>query len=297
MKLPWKHMGLILVLAGAGADAATYEVNVFSYFFEPAAITINTGDTIEWVAYGSGHVVVSDTEVFNSLIVWGNALPTLGSYRFTFHEPGTFPYYSLDFGGPDGQGMTASITVVGAPTDQLPRTPTNSFPATGATNQPIRAELRATAFSDPDGGDLHASSQWLVWRASDHQLIYDSGEVVDNGLDFDSKTNRYLPDNLLSHGTAYAWQVRYRDSYGQCGDYSVPTIFTALRPALLVARQGAEVICSWPTNSDGFALVSATNVSASEWLSVAPAPTVIAGRNFVTNSVAGAGRFYRLKRT
>ena len=117
MKLGWKLLGLLLVLSGAGADAAvTNEVNVFSYFFEPAAITINTGDTIEWVAYGSGHIVMSDTEVFNSLLVWGSALPTLASYKFTFHEPGTYPYYSLDFGGPDGQGMTASITVVGAPT-------------------------------------------------------------------------------------------------------------------------------------------------------------------------------------
>ena len=298
MKLRWKLVGLLLVLLGAGADAAvTNEVNVFSYFFEPAAITVNTGDTIEWVAYGSGHVVVSDTEVFNSLTVWGNAIPTLASYKFTFHESGTYPYYSLDFGGPDGQGMTASITVVGTPTNQSPRTPTNSFPATGATNQPIRAVLRATAFSDPDGGDLHASSQWLVRRAGDNYLIYDSGEVVDNGLDFDSKTNRYLPDNLLNHGTAYAWQVRYRDSYGQWGNYSAPTTFTTLRPALLVARQGAAMIFSWPTNTDGFALVSATNVSSAEWLAVTPAPTVIAGRNFVTNTATGAERFYRLKKS
>lgn len=297
MKLRWKFLGLLPLLLGAGAQAATYEVNVFSYFFEPSLLEIRTGDTIEWVAYGAGHIVVSDTEVFNSLIVWGNALPTLGTYRFTFHEPGTFPYYSLEYGGPEGQGMAASVIVTGAPTNQAPRTPTNSLPSASATNQPIRVELRAQSFSDPDGGDLHTASQWIVQRVSDGATVYDSGEVVDNGLGVDSKTSRYLPDHLLNHGTAYAWRVRFKDNFGAWSAYSTPTSFTTIPPALSVTRRGAEMIFSWPANSEGYALVQATNIVSPLWLAATPAPLVIAGQNFVTNTATNGEWFYRLKKT
>ena len=110
----WIVVAWLVVLAVAlSADAETFEVNVFDHFFEPFELTIHTGDTVAWTAYGYGHIVISDTGVFDSSRVFGSAIPVLTAYKFTFHEPGVYPYYSQDYGGPEGVGMSATVTVIG----------------------------------------------------------------------------------------------------------------------------------------------------------------------------------------
>jgi len=288
---------LAVTTTGFVANSATFEVNVFDHFFEPFELTIHTGDTIAWTAYGYGHIVISDTGVFDSSRVFGSAIPVLGSYKFTFHEPGVYPYYSQDYGGPEGVGMSATVTVTGAVTNQIPGGPTNVFPANGASNQPIRVELRGSVFADGDAGDTHVSSEWLVRRVSDNQLVYDSGEVEDDGGLSASKTNRFLPFQLLHYGTAYAWQVRYKDSYSAWSPYSAATSFSTIRPVLSASRLAGAIRLVWPTNSAGFVLEFSTNSLSGPWLPAGEPPQVVGGQNMVSNAVPGALRIYRLSKS
>jgi subtilisin family serine protease len=67
-------------------------------------------------------------------------------------------------------------------------------------------------------------------------------------------------------------------------------------PTLQVARVGNQILLSWPTNATGFVLRSTANLSGSGWGTVATTPVVVAGRFFVTNTISGNARFYRLQK-
>ena len=290
-------IGMIcLTILGLPLGAETIEVKVFDYFFEPFDVSIKTGDTIEWIAYGFGHTLISDSRLFDSSTVWGSSIPALHSFKYTFHQPGVYPYYSLDYGGPEGQGMSAVISVSGPVTNQLPFTPGNVSPAAGATNQAVNLELRASPFVDGDGGDVHIASEWRVYRIEDGMLAYDSGEVYDDGGVTSSRTNRFLPSQRLEYGTAYTWQVRYKDSYGAWGSFSSPSHFFTVAPSLAGLPQRDSIVLAWPTNSSGFSLEYTTNELLSGWLSTEESPGTMNGQRMVTNRVVGLNRFYRLRK-
>jgi len=65
-------------------------------------------------------------------------------------------------------------------------------------------------------------------------------------------------------------------------------------PRLEIARAGTNIVLSWPTNATGFSLQSTTNFSVTSLWSVV-SNTVVVGENyFVTNTIGGDRRFYRL---
>jgi plastocyanin len=101
---------LILSLAGAAASAATHEVQVISFRFEPETLTIQPGDTVRWRNTGGGHNVTADDDSF------GNGPPSSASwtYTFTFNNAGDYRYYCQPHGGPGGAGMAGMIRVQGA---------------------------------------------------------------------------------------------------------------------------------------------------------------------------------------
>src|SRR6185503_5500293 len=68
------------------------------------------------------------------------------------------------------------------------------------------------------------------------------------------------------------------------------------RPTLQATRAGNRIVVSWPTNATGFALRSIGSLSSGSWASVSPAPVIIGNRYFVTNTITGTGRFYRLQK-
>ena len=137
------------------------------------------------------------------------------TFSYTFNTPGTYGYYCVIH----GYGMSGTIVVSEAAPNTPPTTPANVSPANNATNQPVTVQLQSSVFSDPDS-DFHAASEWLV--ISNGVQVVDSGEVSSAG----SLTN-YSPAGL-SEGTAYDWQVRYKDSRGAWSDYSTSTHFTTL---------------------------------------------------------------------
>ena len=70
---------------------------------------------------------------------------------------------------------------------------------------------------------------------------------------------------------------------------SLPT-----QPRIAVTRSGDNMIMSWPTYWVGYNLVSAPTVTSPTWGSMTPEPTMIGGRNIVTNTIGTDNQFFRL---
>ena len=250
------------------AQGATYFVRVEDSFFDPFQLAVNAGDTVVWNGFGAqDHTVTSDDGLFNALVFFGDV------FSYTFSDVGTFPYYCENHGGAGGSGMAGTIFVSAAGINHPPNTPSNVSPANGATNQALTVQLRAGAFSDPDAQDFHAVSQWLVRRASDHAIIFNSGD------DSVNKTNRTVPDGILAYGSNYTWQVRYKDGRGEWSAYSTETTFRTLVP---VVQTGVGLFASYG-NTTNTALAYATNATVDfDWGTARPHRRITADSFYVT---------------
>ena len=94
-----------------GAKAATVQVQVAAdgLKFTPQDVTINVGDTVEWVWVGSGHSTTSGTPG-NPDGMWDSGVHSAPfTFSFTFTTPGTFNYFCTPHGG--CCGMIGSVTV------------------------------------------------------------------------------------------------------------------------------------------------------------------------------------------
>jgi hypothetical protein len=153
--------------------------------------------------------------------------------------------------------------------------------------------LQASAFNDPDTGDSHAASQWIVRQAADNVVVFDSG------TDMANLAARMVPSGALGYGMNYRWQVRFEDNRGLWSDASTATIFsTAIPPSPTLATvvQGSALVLFWPTNAADFFLEWTTNsLPATNWLPASPSPVIVDGFNFVTNNLDGDKKFYRLR--
>ena len=83
-------------LAGIGraaepaAAAATVQVNILNYKFDPETLTVPAGTTVTWVNHDEvPHSVMSSDKRFTS----SGGLDTGESSSFTFTEAGTYAYY------------------------------------------------------------------------------------------------------------------------------------------------------------------------------------------------------------
>ena len=95
------------------ANAATHQVQVFSFSYSPRNLNIQRGDTVVWSNMGGGHNVVADNNSFTS----GAVSAAAWTFSHTFTDAGQFPYYCSPHGGPGGEGMSGVISVAGgAPT-------------------------------------------------------------------------------------------------------------------------------------------------------------------------------------
>ena len=101
---------LTLVLVPALALAATHTVDQVGFTFVPDDLTIEVGDTVEWVWSGGSHTVTSGVsgsgdagDLFNSPLTAANPL-----FSFTFTETGDVPYHCVPHAG---LGMVGIIRV------------------------------------------------------------------------------------------------------------------------------------------------------------------------------------------
>src|SRR3954454_2802170 len=103
---------LIAVLAPAApALAANQTVNATSSStFTPKDVTVNQGESVTWNNTGGLHNVHFDD---NSYIMPASPSTAAWSVSRAFNTPGTFRYYCQVHGGPNGTGMSGTVTVNG----------------------------------------------------------------------------------------------------------------------------------------------------------------------------------------
>ena len=77
------------IAAASPVRAATIEVKIDNFTFNPQQITVKAGDTVIWVNHDDiPHTVTSKTMAFRS-----KAMDTDDKFSFTFATPGKFDYF------------------------------------------------------------------------------------------------------------------------------------------------------------------------------------------------------------
>jgi len=79
--------------------------------------------------------------------------------------------------------------------------------------------LTTDEFYDPDIDDVHAGSQWQIFRAGDNFCVLDVTSPV-------SLTSLKVPNLILEEDTAYIWQVRFINNRDAESDWSDVGAFT-----------------------------------------------------------------------
>jgi len=70
-------------------QTAMSDVSIVDFAFQPMAIFVGVGETVEWTNTGNAdHTVDSDTKIFES-----GTIDPGETYSYTFDEPGIFPYH------------------------------------------------------------------------------------------------------------------------------------------------------------------------------------------------------------
>lgn len=102
-------VGLLMLTSIATAQAATHQVQVFSFGYTPKTLTIAPGDTVVWNNTGGSHNVQADDGSFANAVSSSN-----WTFSRVFNTPGDIGYHCSPHGSP-GFGMFGTVRVVGAP--------------------------------------------------------------------------------------------------------------------------------------------------------------------------------------
>ena len=153
-------------LAGS-AGAATFTVTVApsgTFTFSPSSLTINVGDTVNWVWEAPGHTTTSGNPC-TADGTWDSGLQNNPfTFSFTFNTAGTYPYFCsvhCNF------GMTGEIIVqepTATPTSAVATViPTPTPTTAGApSSTPTSAAPPATATLGPSGAVVTLSPPMLL---------------------------------------------------------------------------------------------------------------------------------------
>jgi len=76
------------VSSATAATAATVDVSIQNFAFNPNPITLNVGDSVNWV--NQDGVIHSTTQDAN---LWSSDLASGESFSFMFNNPGTYTYF------------------------------------------------------------------------------------------------------------------------------------------------------------------------------------------------------------
>ena len=107
MKRALFSIAAVLVLAlPASSSAATISVKIGATTFNPKTVTVNQGDSVEWVNVDKvNHQLVANNGAFASSI-----LKPAAKYTFTFNAAGTFHYHDAL-----KPSLTGTVVVKGRP--------------------------------------------------------------------------------------------------------------------------------------------------------------------------------------
>ena len=81
----WAALVCLLLLASP-AGAATYEVVIRNFTFEPPELTIQAGDSVRWTVVSGEHSVTAKNRAFDSAELEAGL-----SFERRFEEPGVLP--------------------------------------------------------------------------------------------------------------------------------------------------------------------------------------------------------------
>jgi plastocyanin len=175
--------------AQAAAPATEVAIEIADNSFSPNKITVPVGATVVWTHKGQKpHTVTADDGSFNS-----GTLASAASFKQTFAEPGTFPYFCEFHGGKGSEGMAATIVVADqsvaaqAPAAQAPPAsakPTesadHSHPADAAVSVDIGDNtFTAKEISIPVGGSV----VWNHKGQRKHTVTADDGSFDSGTLE------------------------------------------------------------------------------------------------------------------
>ncbi len=93
------------------------------------------------------------------------------------------------------------------------------------------------------------------------------------------------PDAVMSSGGTYTLQG---------GFWAGVTAESA--PALRILRDSTNVVLAWPNPATGFQLQESTSLTTPDWTDVNTVPAVVSGEKQVSQPIAPAARFYRLRK-
>ena len=154
-------------------------------------------------------------------------------------------------------------------TNEAPAQPTNTSPVDEATDVSLTPLLQSSAFSDPDVGDTHATSQWQITTVGPHNIRW---TVFDSEEDTHNLTSITIPVGTLYYYTGYDWRVRHKDSYGNWSDWSVETHFSTIanqapsQPINISPLDGAtDVSLTLVLQSSAFSDPEGDAHAASQW--------------------------------
>lgn len=173
-----------------------------------------------------------------------------------------------------------------------PEKPTNLLPPNGASRISLTPMLTSSAFSDPDPGDRHLASQWLL----DDNSNFSSPEF-DSGTTSLNKTTMKIPSGKLTYSTTYYWRVRYEDSDSFWSEWSdatsfttrpygtifVPDDYSTIQGAINSARNGEQIIVSPGTYRERINFRGKDIVLSSS----DPTSTTVVARTIIDGQAAG----------
>ena len=103
---------IIVLLVPVMAAAATHTVNQVGFTFSPAEITIEVGDTVDWVWSAGSHTVTSGTDLSDPDVgvLFDTPLNSgAPSFSYTFTEAGVQDYFCRPH---LGRGMVGTVNVM-----------------------------------------------------------------------------------------------------------------------------------------------------------------------------------------
>ena len=266
--------GSYTVLANASNPRATLLLSGNTLYGTTAGGDVDSGTVFKVNTDGSGHVVL---KVFDYSTDGGTSIAGLALSGNTL-------YGTTTYGGAGDKGTVFKVNTDGGGFAVLRHF--MGVPDDGAS--PFAALLVA-------GNKLYGTTS--IGGTRDTGMIFqmntDGGDFTVlkhcNYSDGDGPTGNLVLDDGILYGT--------RAGGGALGFGTVFSLALPGPPQITLIRSGASVVINWPTHADGFTLQSTTDLaSAAGWDPVSPTPVVVNGRNTVTNTLAGAQKFYRLSR-
>jgi len=260
-------IGIAIFSSAMAVWGATVTVSSGDYFFSPASVTINVGDSVTWTGLpAGGHTTTSTTSLWNS---------SANNFTFTFTNAGTNSYYCIPH---QSLGMVGTVIVKAA---NVPPTVTITNPASGNVfSAPASVTIQA-AVSDSDSTVTNV--QFLV------------GATV---LTNNTTAPFFAVSNNLAAGN-YTLSAIATDGFGEKATNSVTiSVVTPLPLAISTPQSSfAGFQFNYPANVGlSYVIQRTTNLAAGNWI---PVVTNVAASNpvvFADIHATNNQNFYRVGR-